>query len=80
VIECELCGRRFQDSRAYDLHWSYDVKSGGVHVNNPEQAAAMYPERRRCGNHQELIGKGLTWHGWQSVTGPRDQFWSETVG
>jgi hypothetical protein len=78
VRECQECHRVFDSDRSFDLHLSYDVKSSMV--VGPEDAAVRFPERARCGNHQELLGKGLTWHGWLSVSGWKDDWWSATTG
>jgi hypothetical protein len=76
---CTECRRVFADEKSYKLHLSYDVKPG-VHANSPEDAEARFPERAPCGNHQELLGRGLTWHGWLSVSGWRDDWWGATTG
>jgi hypothetical protein len=74
VIECESCHKVFVGQVAYQTHFSYDVKPGAV--GNIEQVAALYPERKRCGNDAELKGRGLVNHEWLSVNGPQDRFWT----
>jgi hypothetical protein len=77
-IVCESCGRIFQTHRALLRHYSYDVPAGvanGSMVNSPEEAAEKFPERARCGNHQEILAR-LAYYGWASATGVRDDFFS----
>jgi hypothetical protein len=78
-IKCERCGRTFKEERALFLHFMYPgVKSGGFsegHSKDPDDAAARFGDRAVCGNDQHLLGKGLTYLGWESVTGRRNDFW-----
>jgi hypothetical protein len=72
---CERCGRVFKDVRTLMLHHEHGLKSNMV--AGPEDAHARFPERAECGNDQALKGKGLVCHAWMSVTGIRDNFWTD---
>jgi hypothetical protein len=73
-IACERCHRVFADEHALLLHYEHGVKS--ITVAGPEDAHSRFPERAECGNDAALKGKGLVNHQWESVTGPRDAFWT----
>jgi len=80
-IKCERCGRTFKEERALFLHFVHPgVKSGGLSegsAKDPEDAAARFGDRAVCGNDQQLQGRGLVNHAWQSTTGVRDNFWTD---
>jgi hypothetical protein len=78
-IRCDRCARTFKEERALFLHFVHPgIKSGGFSegtAKDPEDAAARFGSRAACGNDQELLGRGLTYMGWESVTGRRNDFW-----
>jgi hypothetical protein len=80
VTTCDRCGRVFDSERTLALHFEYGFKAGpsnGSSVSSPEDSAARFPERAVCGNDQQLQGRGLVNHAWQSTTGVRDNFWTD---
>jgi hypothetical protein len=72
---CERCGRVFKDVRTLMLHYEHGLKSNMV--AGPEEAHARFGDRAVCGNDASLKGKGLVFHGWMSVTGMRDAYWTD---
>jgi len=78
---CERCGRVFDSERTLFLHFVYPgIKTGRFDEGsalNPEDAAVRFGDRAVCGNDQQLQGRGLVNHAWQSTTGVRDNFWTD---
>jgi hypothetical protein len=74
-IKCERCSRTFADERALLIHYEHGLKSNMVQGH--EDAHARFPERAECAATDDALrGKGLVNHQWESVTGPRDAFWT----
>jgi hypothetical protein len=76
---CPDCGRHFTDNAAYLAHFVYGIPVGvgeGAMFRSQAEVAAAFPERRRCGNDNELRATcGLKYRGWLSVRGMVDDFW-----
>jgi hypothetical protein len=61
-VICPSCSLHFANERALSLHYSFDVPVGvgeGSRFNHPMDLAEAFPERRRCGNSNELLARGL---------------------
>jgi hypothetical protein len=77
-IKCQDCGRTFggKDAEtAYRVHFFYGLKQS-IHAANIEEAEAHPLGQKRCATDGELRGRGLTFHGWPSVSGNQSWYWT----
>lgn len=61
-IVCPECSQHFADPETFELHHSFDVPFGpgeGAMFRTQAEIASAFPERRRCGNANELLTRGL---------------------
>jgi hypothetical protein len=79
MIDCESCGRHFTDNAAMEMHFVYGIPVGvgeGAMFKSQAEVAENFPERRRCGNDNELRATcGLKYRGWLSMRGIVNDFW-----
>jgi hypothetical protein len=68
MVTCPSCGRHFSED-ALPSHFVYGVK--------PHQDDLKTDDRKRCGSDTELKETcGLKYHGWPSMSGQRDDYWT----